>query len=41
METVLDILKQSVFGGPAWIWREERDQYYLHQFDPKHPDLNY
>ncbi|XP_021925052.1 maltase 2-like isoform X2 [Zootermopsis nevadensis] len=32
---------QSVFGGPAWTWRPERNQYYLHQFDPKQPDLNY
>ncbi|PSN52222.1 Maltase 1 [Blattella germanica] len=22
----------SVFGGSAWEWREERQQYYLHQF---------
>ncbi|PNF21613.1 Maltase 2 [Cryptotermes secundus] len=32
---------QSVFGGPAWTFHGGRQQYYLHQFDPKQPDLNY
>ncbi|PSN54048.1 Maltase A1 [Blattella germanica] len=32
---------QNEFGGGAWTWRDERQQYYLHQFDPKQPDLNY
>ncbi|XP_012530711.1 alpha-glucosidase [Monomorium pharaonis] len=31
----------SVFGGPAWTWREERQAYYLHQFAPEQPDLNF
>ena len=31
----------SLFRGPAWTWRPEREQFYLHQFDPGQPDLNY
>ena len=31
----------SFFGGPAWTWRPEREQFYLHQFTPGQPDLNY
>ncbi|CAH1738050.1 unnamed protein product [Aphis gossypii] len=32
---------QSLFSIPAWTWNEQRGQYYLHQFVPKQPDLNY
>lgn len=32
---------QSVFGGPAWSWNPKRRQYYLHNFLPSQPDLNF
>ena len=32
---------QSVFGGPAWTYVPERDQYYFHMFDPGQPDVNW
>lgn len=32
---------QSVFGGPAWTWNAPRQQYYLHNFLPQQPDLNF
>lgn len=31
----------SSFGGSAWEWNDERQQFYLHQFVPGQPDLNY
>ncbi len=31
----------SFFGGPAWSFDEKTGQYYLHQFDPHQPELNY
>ena len=32
---------QSFFGGPAWTWDEGTGQYYLHQFLPEQPELNW
>ncbi|XP_065090956.1 maltase 2-like [Ochlerotatus camptorhynchus] len=29
------------FYGSAWKWSDKRQQYYLHQFHRKQPDLNY
>jgi alpha-glucosidase len=31
----------SVFGGSAWEWDTRRRQYYLHNFLPSQPDLNF
>ena len=31
----------SVFGGPAWTYDERTEQYYLHNFLPAQPDLNW
>ncbi|WP_176560909.1 glycoside hydrolase family 13 protein [Mycobacterium neglectum] len=31
----------SFFSGSAWEWDEATDQYYLHLFDRKQPDLNW
>ncbi|PRY94845.1 alpha-glucosidase [Hasllibacter halocynthiae] len=31
----------SVFGGSAWTWEARRRQYYLHNFLPSQPDLNF
>lgn len=32
---------QSMFGGPAYSYDEERGQYYLHSYAPEQPDLNW
>lgn len=32
---------QASFGGSAWEWVPEVEQYYLHQFSVKQPDLNW
>jgi alpha-glucosidase len=32
---------RSSFGGPAWTWDETTEQYYLHNFLPEQPDLNW
>jgi oligo-1,6-glucosidase len=31
----------SFFGGSAWEWEDTTEQYYLHLFDRKQPDLNW
>jgi alpha-glucosidase len=31
----------SFFGGPAWTLDEQTGQYYLHQFVPEQPELNW
>lgn len=31
----------SVFGGSAWTFNTQRSQYFLHNFLPEQPDLNY
>jgi len=31
----------SIFGGVAWKWEPRRGQYYLHNFLPEQPDLNF
>lgn len=31
----------SHFGGPAWTWHEDTQQYYLHSFLKQQPDLNW
>jgi alpha-glucosidase len=31
----------SVFGGGAWTWEPRRGQYYLHNFLPSQPQLNW
>ena len=32
---------KATFGGPAWEWVPELNQYYFHQFSVKQPDLNW
>ncbi|WP_066174949.1 glycoside hydrolase family 13 protein [Bacillus marinisedimentorum] len=32
---------RSIFGGPAWEYDEKTNQYYLHVFSKKQPDLNW
>ncbi|WP_254870247.1 alpha-amylase family glycosyl hydrolase, partial [Salmonella enterica] len=32
---------QSKFGGSAWRWHSQSEQYYLHLFAPEQADLNW
>ena len=32
---------RSIFGGSAWEWSDERQQYYLHTFAKQQPDVNW
>jgi alpha-glucosidase len=32
---------RASFGGPAWSWHPGRRRYYLHNFLPEQPDLNF
>ena len=32
---------ESIFGGPAWEYDSHTNQYYLHLFSKKQPDLNW
>ncbi|KAH9488325.1 Maltase 1 [Bulinus truncatus] len=31
----------SIFGGPAWTWNDQRQQFYYHVFLKEQPDLNH
>jgi len=33
--------RDALSGGPAWQWVPERQQFYLHSFTTKQPDLNW
>lgn len=33
--------RDALTGGSAWEWVPEREQFYLHSFDVKQPDLNW
>lgn len=32
---------RAAFGGSAWQWDEQTQEYYLHLFTPEQPDLNW
>jgi oligo-1,6-glucosidase len=32
---------RSLFGGPAWAYDDRSEEWYLHMFDRKQPDLNW
>ncbi len=38
---MLRFFQLSLFRFTAWEFNEERQQFYLHQFIPEQPDLNY
>src|SRR5699024_9193201 len=32
---------ESIFGGSAWVFDPKTEEYYMHVFSRKHPDLNW
>lgn len=41
VEGVLPNDMKAAFGGPAWEWVPQVQQYYFHQFSVRQPDLNW
>lgn len=42
MESFISVFRLSVLlEGSAWTWNKNRQEYYLHQFLPEQPDLNF
>lgn len=34
-------MQLSAWEGSAWEWNDQRQQYFLHQYGVRQPDLNY
>lgn len=37
----LNFMQLSAWEGSAWEWNDQRQQYFLHQYGVRQPDLNY